>query len=158
MVVCDTLMNTLKLLAAVTLMAPTPLLAAGTTDIEARGSAPTFCNISNVGGPINMLVSATGDRLSGTGSYSYVANGNSRVVLSAIEQIAPAGAAASAPSIGLADLVNNTSTSAPATSSASGGVIRKEGTITASITQDNSSGLLSAGDYALNATATCTSL
>lgn len=151
-------MNALKILLAIALMTPAPLLAAGSTDIEARGTAPTFCNISNDGGPISMLISTNGDLLSGTGSYSYVANGNARVVLSAVAQNAPAGAAASTPSIDLAGLVSNRSTSAEASSSPSGGVIRKQGNISASITQDNSSRLLTAGDYSLTATATCTSL
>jgi hypothetical protein len=151
-------MKSAKILLVVALATPAPMLAASSTDIEAKGSAPTFCNISNDGGPITMAISASGDQLSGNGSYTFVANGNSRVVISALQQVAPNGAAASLPTIALADLVSNNSTSAEAASGASGGVIRKQGNITASITQDNSSGLLSAGDYALTATATCTSL
>lgn len=145
------------LLAAATL-APLPILAASSTTIEAKGSAPTFCNISNDGGPITMTISAAGDQLSGNGSYSYVANGNAKVVLSAVQQTTPNGAAASTPSITLADLVSNNSSSAEAASSASGGAIRKQGNIATLITQDNSAGVLSAGTYELSATATCTSL
>jgi len=58
----------------------------------------------------------------------------------------------------LADLVSNNSSSAAAASNNSGGAIRKQGAINTSITENNSAKLLSAGDYALKATATCTSL
>ena len=143
---------------AAALLTPSPILAATSTDIKATGSAPSFCNISSDGGPISMQISANGDQLSGTGSYSYVANGNAKVVLSRIQQNSPKGAAASIPSIELADLVSNNSANAEAASDASGGVIRRQGKISAAIQQDNTSGLLSAGSYELQATATCTSL
>ena len=140
--------------------APAPLLAApsGSADIEAKGSAPTFCNISNDGGVVSMAISAEGDRLVGNGKFSYVANSNSKVVLSAVTQDSPENAAASTPRIELADLVANNSASAIADSKESGGVIRAAGAITASIEQNNAARLLTAGDYALQATATCTSL
>jgi hypothetical protein len=140
--------------------APGPLLAAptGSADIEAKGSAPTFCNISNDGGVVSMSISPEGDSLIGGGKFSYVANANSKVVLSAVSQESPERAAASLPRIELEDLVANSSGSATADSKESGGVIRKNGAITASIKQNNAAGLLTAGDYALQATATCTSL
>ena len=142
------------------LSAPAPLLAAatGSADIEAKGSAPTFCNISNDGGLVAMSISSEGDRLIGDGKFSYVANANAKVVLSAVSQSSPTGAAASSPSIELADLVVNRSSSSSADSKESGGVIRQTGAITASIEQNNAARLLTAGDYALQATATCTSL
>jgi hypothetical protein len=148
----------IRLMLAAALLAPTPILAAATTDIKASGSAPSFCNISSEGGPITMQISANGDQLSGTGSYSYVANGNAKVVLSRVLQNSPKSAAASIASIELGDLVTNNSSSSEAASDASGGVIRKQGKISASIQQDNSTGLLTAGSYELQATATCTSL
>jgi len=151
-------MRILPTLIAVALAAPTPLLAATSTDIEAKGSAATFCNISSDGGPISMVLSANGDKLSGEGSYSLVSNGNAKVTLSAVNQTSPNGAGASTPSIVLADLVSNNSSSAAAASNNSGGAIRKQGAINTSITENNSAKLLSAGDYALKATATCTSL
>jgi hypothetical protein len=148
-------MRILPTLIAAALAAPTPLLAATSTDIEAKGSAATFCNISSDGGPISMVLSANGDKLSGEGSYSLVSNGNAKVTLSAVNQTSPNGAGASTPSIVLADLVSNNSSSAAAASNNSG---RKQGAINTSITENNSAKLLSAGDYALKATATCTSL
>ena len=151
-------MKVLKTLLAFALMAPAPMLAASSADIKATGSAPTFCNISNDGGAIAMAISGEGDKLSGDGKYSYIANGNSKVQLSAIELVAPKGAAEATPSIDLEDLVVNKSASADAASEASGGVIRKLGAISAAITQNNSARLLTAGDYAVKATATCTSL
>ncbi len=105
-----------------------------------------------------MAISAEGDRLVGNGKFSYVANSNSKVVLSAVTQDSPENAAASTPRIALADLVANNSASAIADSKESGGVIRAAGAITASIEQNNAARLLTAGDYALQATATCTSL
>jgi hypothetical protein len=54
--------------------------------------------------------------------------------------------------------VSNNSSSAAAASPQSGGFIRKEGSIASSITQNNSMRLLTAGDYEIAATATCTSL
>lgn len=154
-------MKALFSVLALSVLTPVPLLAATSADradIDASGSAPKFCNISNDGGPIAMTISAEGDKLSGNGKFSYVANGNAKVVLSAIQQVVPTGAAASTPSIALADLVANSSSSAEAVSSDSGGVIRKEGAINAAVTQNNSARLLSEGAYALQATATCTSL
>lgn len=105
-----------------------------------------------------MQPSADGDRLSGTGSYRYVANGNSKIVLSALQLSAPKGAAAATPSIQLASLVSNNSSSASASSQESGGVIRSDGAIDTSIVENNGAGLLTAGDYEIQATATCTSL
>lgn len=151
-------MKVLKTLLALGLMAPAPMLAASSTDIKASGSAPTFCNISNDGGTIAMAISGEGDKLSGDGKYSFVANGNAKVQLSAIDLIAPNGAAEATPSIDLEGLVVNKSASAEAASQPSGGVIRKQGAISAAITQNNSARLLTAGDYAVSATATCTSL
>jgi hypothetical protein len=140
--------------------APAPLLAAPTSssDIEAKGSAPTFCTISNDGGVISMSMSPEGDSLIGDGKFSYVANANSKVVLSAVSQTSPERAAASSPRIELVDLVANGSGSSSADSKESGGVIRKVGTISTSIEQNNAARLLTAGDYSLQATATCTSL
>jgi hypothetical protein len=105
-----------------------------------------------------MAISGEGDKLSGDGKFSFVANGNAKVLLSAIDLIAPNGAAEAIPSIDLEGLVVNKSASAEAASQPSGGVIRKQGAISAAITQNNSARLLTAGDYAVNATATCTSL
>jgi len=143
---------------AIALLAPTWLLAATSADIEATGNIPTFCNITNQGGTIAMDPIAEGDKLSGSGSYSYVANGNSKLELSAVQLTAPTGAAAAIPSIELAELVANNSSSAAAASPESKGVIRKDGSIVTSILQNNSTGLLTAGNYAIKATATCTSL
>ena len=154
-------MNTsqaIRIVLAAALLAPAPILAGTTTDIKATGSAPSFCNISNEGGTISMAISAGGDQLSGTGSYNYVANGDAKVTLSPVQQTSPKGAAASTPSIDLSDLVSNNSSGASAASDASGGVIRKQGKIITSIKQDNSAGLLTAGAYELQATATCTAL
>ena len=105
-----------------------------------------------------MSISPEGDSLIGDGKFSYVANANAKVVLSAVSQSSPERAAASSPRIELEDLVVNTSSSSTADSKESGGVIRQAGAITASIEQNNASRLLTAGDYALQATATCTSL
>ncbi len=138
--------------------APSPLFAAQSADIEAKGNSPAFCNISNDGGSIKLEVSSDFDQLSGKGKYSYVANGSSKVVLSAVSLIAPKGAEASIPSLELVDLVANASSSADASSKASDGAIRQAGYIDAAITQDNVKRLLTTGDYALSATATCTSL
>jgi len=151
-------MKALRTAMALALMAPTPILAATSADIKATGSIATFCNITNQGGPIAMAPTAEGDKLSGTGSYSYVANGNSKIELSALQLSAPTGAAAAIPSIELAALVANNSSSAGASSPESQGVIRKDGSIATSIIQNNSTRLLTAGEYAIQATATCTSL
>ena len=151
-------MNFLKAALAISLMAPTPLLASTSAEIKATGTIATFCNISNQGGPIAMQPSTAGDSLSGTGSYRYVANGNSKIVLSALQLSAPKGAAAATPSIELASLVSNNSGSASASSQESGGVIRSDGAISTSIVENNGDGLLTAGDYEIQATATCTSL
>lgn len=151
-------MKALQTLLAFGLMAPAPILAATSADIQATGSAPKFCNISNDGGAIAMAISGEGDKLSGDGNYSYVANGNSKVTLSAIQLTAPQGAAEAIPSIGLAELVTNNSPSAAASGPTSDGIVRKQGLISAAITQNNTARLLTAGDYAVFATATCTSL
>ena len=151
-------MKVLKTAFAIALMAPTPLLAATSADIQATGKVATFCNISNQGGPIAMTPTAEGDQLSGTGSYNFVANGNSKVELSALQLTAPSGAAASIPKIELVQLVANNSSSAAASSPESQGLIRQDGTLATSIVQNNSARLLTAGDYAIQATATCTSL
>lgn len=151
-------MNFLKTALAISLMAPTPLLASTSAEIKATGTIPTFCNISNQGGAIAMQPSADGDSLSGTGSYRYVANGNSKIVLSALQLSAPTGAAAATPSIQLASLVSNNSSSASASSQESGGIIRSDGAIATSIVENNGDDLLTAGDYEIQATATCTSL
>jgi hypothetical protein len=143
--------------AAAFLISPAPLLASS-ANIDAKGRAPTFCNISNEGGNISMSISAEGDALSGDGRYSFIANGNANVLISAVQQVSPNGAAASVPGIGLEDLVVNNSTSSSASSPNSAGVIRKEGIISASIKQNNGARLLTAGEYSLQATATCTSL
>ena len=138
--------------------APSPLFAAQSADIEAKGNSPAFCNISNDGGMIKMDVSSDFDKLSGKGKYNYVANGSSKVVLSAVSLVAPKGAEAATPSLELVDLVANASSSAEASSKASDGAVRQGGEIEAAITQDNAKRLLTTGDYALSATATCTSL
>ena len=138
--------------------APSPIVAAQSADIDAKGNSSAFCNVSNDGGTISMDVSADFAKLSGTGKYSYVANGNSKVVLSAVSLIAPKGAEAAIPSLELVDLVANNSSSAEASSKATDGAVRQAGSINAAITQDNVKRLLTTGDYALNAIATCTSL
>jgi hypothetical protein len=142
------------------LAVPAPLFAkpTGLADIEAKGSAPTFCNISNDGGVVAMTISAEGDRLLGDGKFTYVSNANSKVTLSAVTQSSPEKAAASRPRIELEGLVANSSGSSTADSKESGGVIRQAGAITAAIEQSNEAGLLTAGDYSLQVTATCTSL
>ena len=148
-------------MVALPTLTPLPMPEATTPDkagIDATGTAPAFCTIANDRGAISMAISAAGDQLSDNGSFSYVANGNSKVALSAVQQITPpGGAATSIPNISLADLVSNSSSSAEAASAGSDGVVRKEGAITASIAQKNTARLLTAGDYALQATATCTS-
>jgi hypothetical protein len=155
-------MNRLTTTLALSLitLSPLPLWAAGTStaDIQATGTAPSFCNIKNDGGAIAMLISTNGDQLSGEGGYSFVANGNAKVVLSAVKLDAPAGAAAATPSLSLVDLVSNSSPTADAASKPSGGVVRQQGKIAAAITQNNDSGMLTSGAYSLTATATCTSL
>ena len=151
-------MKALKPLLILALLAPAPLMAATSADIKASGNAPKFCNISNEGGNISMSISAEGDALSGDGRYSFIANGNANVLISAVQQVSPNGAAASVPGIGLEDLVVNNSTSSSASSPNSAGVIRKEGIISASIKQNNGARLLTAGEYSLQATATCASL
>ena len=151
---------TTTLLLSMISMAPLPLLAAGpsTADIQATGTAPSFCNIKNDGGEIAMVISTNGDKLSGEGGYSFIANGNAKVTLSSIKLDAPAGAAPALPSLALVDLVRNASPTADASSKATGGVVRQQGKIAAAITQSNDAGLLTSGDYTLKATATCTSL
>ena len=105
-----------------------------------------------------MSISAEGDRLLGDGKFTYVSNANSKVTLSAVTQSSPEKAAASRPRIELEGLVANSSGSSTADSKESGGVIRQAGAITAAIEQSNEAGLLTAGDYSLQVTATCTSL
>ena len=107
--------------------APSPLFATTSADIEAKGNSPAFCNISNDGGTIKMDVSSDFGKLSGQGKYNYVANGNSKVVLSAVSLIAPKGAEAATPSLELVDLVVNTSSTGDASSKPSAGAVRQGG-------------------------------
>lgn len=132
---------------------------AGTSaQIEATGSAPAFCDISNTGGAISMSISPAKDKLTGTGSYEFTANGDARVSISALAPTAPQGAAAYTPSLSLANLVTSTSTTASVDSAVQAGTNKVSSIITASVDQNNAQAILSAGTYSLAATATCTAL
>lgn len=137
---------------------PLPVLAGTSADINASGSAAAFCDISNTGGAISMSLSAGKDKLAGEGAYSFTANGDSTVSLSQLNASAPSEAAGFTPSVSLANLVTNTSSSAPAVSGTQAGVSKKTGVITSEILQNNSNGLISAGAYSIATVATCTAL
>ncbi len=105
-----------------------------------------------------MSVSAEKDKLSGTGTYQFVANGDATVSLSALSPSAPQGAAAFTPSVDLANLVSSTSTTQSVDGPSKAGLNRLTGNITVEVIQNNSNALLSAGTYSLATTATCTAL
>jgi hypothetical protein len=153
-------MNTKTAIASalILLCSPAASFAGTSADIEATGSSPAFCDISNTGGPISMAISTDKATLSGAGSYEFLANGDAKVTISALTPVAPQGAAAYSPSLSLANLVTNTSTTAIADSPTQAGTNRITGAITTTISQNNSQQLLSAGSYSLAATATCTAL
>jgi len=105
-----------------------------------------------------MSISASKDKLSGTGAYSFTANGDAVVSLSALTPSAPQGAAGFTQSVNLANLVSSTSSTQAVDGAAKTGVNKLNGTITTEIIQSNASELLSAGTYSLATTATCTAL
>jgi hypothetical protein len=138
--------------------APIASLAGTSADINASGSSPGFCDISNTGGAITMSISAEKDKLSGSGTYQFMANGDAKVSLSALTPTAPQGAAAYTPSVSLANLVTNSSITTGADSATQAGTNKVSGAITTEFVQNNSQGLLSAGSYGIVTTATCTAL
>ena len=138
--------------------APIASLAGTSADINASGSSPGFCDISNTGGPISMSISAGKDKLTGSGTYQFMANGDAKVSLSAVTPTAPQGAAAYTPSVSLANLVANTSTTTGADSPTQAGTNKVTGAIITEFAQNNGQGLLSAGSYGIVTTATCTAL
>jgi len=138
--------------------APAASFAGTSADINASGTASSFCDISNTGGPISLSISANKDKLSGTGAYAFTANGDATVPLSALTPSGPQGAAAFTPSVNLANLVASTSSTQAVDGAAKTGVNKLTGAITTEIIQNNSSELLSAGAYSLATTATCTAL
>ena len=105
-----------------------------------------------------MSISANKDKLIGTGAYSFTANGDAVVSLSALTPSAPQGAAGFTQSVNLANLVSSTSSTQAVDGAAKTGVNKLNGTITTEIIQSNASELLSAGAYSLATTATCTAL
>lgn len=137
--------------------APAASFAGTSAEINASGSSPGFCDISNTGGPISMTISAEKDKLSGTGSYQFVANGDATISLSALTPSGPQGAAAFTPSVNLANLVASTSTTQAAEATKTG-TNKLTGNITTEIIQNNANALLTAGSYSLATTATCTAL
>ena len=138
--------------------APIASLAGTSADINASGSSPGFCDISNTGGPISMLISAEKNKLTGSGTFQFMANGDAKVSLSALTPTAPQGAAAYTPSVSLANLVTNSSTTTGADSATQAGTNKVIGAITTEFLQNNAQGLLSAGSYGIVTTATCTAL
>jgi hypothetical protein len=138
--------------------APIASLAGTSADINASGSSPGFCDISNTGGPISMTISAEKDKLTGSGTYQFMANGDAKVSLSALTPTVPQGAAAYTPTVSLANLVSNSSTTSAVDSQTQAGTNKVTGAITSEILQNNAQGLLSAGTYGLATTATCTAL
>ena len=85
-------MKAIPFMVALATLTPLPMLATTTpdkADIDATGTAPTFCTTANEGGAISMAISTAGEQLSGNGSFSHVANGNSKVVLSQINKLPP---------------------------------------------------------------------
>jgi hypothetical protein len=105
-----------------------------------------------------MSISATKDKLSGTGAYEFKANGDATVSLSALTPSAPQGAAAYTQSVSLANLVSSNSTTQDVVGAAKTGVNKITGDIISEIVQNNASELLSSGSYSLATTATCTAL
>ncbi len=151
--------NKIAFAAALSLLcAPAASLAGTSADINASGSSPSFCDISNTGGPISMTISAEKDKLTGSGTYQFMANGDAKVTLSALTPSAPQGAAAYTQSVSLANLVTNSSTTQAVDSSTQAGTNKVTGAITTEILQNNAQALLSAGSYSLATTATCTAL
>jgi hypothetical protein len=151
--------NKIAFAAALALVcAPAASFAGTSVEINASGTASSFCDISNTGGPINMTISANKDKLTGTGTYLFSANGDATVTLSALTPSAPQGAATYTPSVSLANLVTSNSTTQAVDSATKSGVNKITGAITSEIIQNNASELLSAGAYSLATTATCTAL
>jgi hypothetical protein len=105
-----------------------------------------------------MSISASKDKLSGTGAYLFTANGDATVSLSALTPSAPQGAATFTQSVNLANLVSSTSSTQAVDGAPKTGVNKLSGAITNEIIQSNASELLSAGTYSLATTATCTAL
>lgn len=138
--------------------APAASFAGSQADINASGTASSFCDISNTGGPISLSLTANKDKLSGTGTYAFTANGDATVSLSALTPTAPQGAAGFTQSVSLANLVSSTSSTQAVDGAPKTGVNKLTGAITTEIIQNNSSELLSAGSYSLATTATCTAL
>ena len=137
---------------------PFASIAGTSADINSSGSSPAFCDISNTGGPISMTISSEKDKLSGNGTYQFLANGDSKVTLSALVPGGPQGAATYNSSVSLANLVTNNSTTSSADSATQAGTNRITGNIVTEINQSNAQGLLSAGSYSIATTATCTAL
>lgn len=138
--------------------APVASFAGTSAAIDASGTTPSFCDISNTGGPISMSISTQKDKLSGTGTYQFVANGDATVSLSALTPSGPQGAAAYLPSVSLANLVSSTSTTQAVDGTPKTGMNKLTGNISTEIIQNNANELLSAGSYSLATTATCTAL
>jgi len=138
--------------------APSASFAGTSADINASGTASSFCDISNTGGPISMSISASKDKLTGTGAYLFTANGDATVSLSALTPSAPQGAATFTQSVNLANLVSSNSSTQAVDGAPKTGVNKLTGAITTEIIQSNASELLSAGAYSLATTATCTAL
>jgi len=131
-----------------------PVLAA---DINSTGTAPKYCSVSNSGGAIITLnANATSSALSGSGTFSYLANSDSKVSLGTLGGSAPTGAVAYTPSVSIGSLV--TSTGAAADSATISGVTNSTGAISVSVTENNDKNILTSGDYEVTAVATCTSL
>jgi hypothetical protein len=130
-----------------------PVLAA---DITSAGTAPKFCSVSNTGGPITLISNATSSALLGTGTFSYLANSDSKVSLGTLGGSAPTGAVAYTPSVSIGSLV--ASTGAAADSGTISGVTNSTGAISVSVTENNDKNILTSGDYEVTAVATCTSL
>jgi hypothetical protein len=105
-----------------------------------------------------MSISANKDKLVGSGTYLFSANGDATVSLSALTPSAPQGAAAYTPSVNLANLVSSSSTTSAVDGTTKTGVNKITGAITTEIGQNNASELLSSGAYSLATTATCTAL
>jgi hypothetical protein len=130
-----------------------PVLAA---DINSTGTAPKYCSVSNSGGAITLNANATSSALSGSGTFSYLANSDSKVSLGTLGGSAPTGAVAYTPSVSIGSLV--TSTGAAADSATISGVTNSTGAISVSVTENNDKNILTSGDYEVTAVATCTSL
>jgi hypothetical protein len=131
-------------------------LPALAVEIQASGTNPYFCSVSNTGGAINLTTNANGSALNGQGSFAFVANGDSKVSLFALTADAPANAEAFTPSVAIGSLVSNSSISTGADGAKQAGVTNVTGDITVAINENNGKDTLSAGSYAVNTVATCT--